>query len=78
VPGPSFAHANNARAPPTYPFHRICGCQRTAGTQMLSARDSRSFRLRLPAEHLPAQIDKSTCSIERMQVLSSLMSRCAM
>jgi hypothetical protein len=78
MPKPSFPYGKDTRAPPTYPFHRICDCQRTEGTQMPSARNLRCFRLRLPAEHLPVQIDNTRRTTERLQALSFTVGRSAM
>ena len=51
---------------------------KNADTQMPSARIARCFRLRLPVEHLPAQTEKLSHSMRRLQVLSFTLERSAM
>jgi hypothetical protein len=41
-------HASSMEAPPTYPFHSVCNCQRTEDKQTLIARHARCFQRRLP------------------------------
>jgi hypothetical protein len=37
------AHTENTRAPPTYPFHPLCCCQRTGTVQAANTRDTLNF-----------------------------------
>jgi hypothetical protein len=64
-----LSRAKRARAPPTYPFHRLYNCQRTEGTEGRQPASHGASGLIYPAEHLPVQTDKHSHPVKSLQEL---------